>query len=84
MYQITNSKDSTLLWRNFGINEDKITQAHISIDKINVNDTAMFFNSYIWNTNKYDLNISDIDILLHSSKNISHHLNGLDSKKIEF
>ncbi len=72
VYQITNSNDSILLWRNFGVNENKITQAHISIDEMHLDDTEVFFDSFIWNKNKSDLIISDMDVLLHSSSSVNH------------
>jgi len=68
VYQITNSKDSTLFWRNFGINEAKLIQENISVGKINSTDTTLYFKSYIWNKNNYNLTLSDLNILLYSAK----------------
>ncbi|MDD2381178.1 MAG: LTA synthase family protein [Mariniphaga sp.] len=68
VYQITNSNDSLLLWKNLGVNNHKITQAHIPVHTISDQDTALFFKSYIWNNNKNDLIFSDIDVLLYSPK----------------
>ncbi len=66
VYQITNSKDSTLLWKNFGIDENKITQAHIPINKLQVNDSIVNFKSYIWNQSNNDFTISDLNVLLYA------------------
>lgn len=73
VYQITNSKDSTLLWKNFGFNKDKITQVHIQIDQVPSVDSILYFKSYIWNRLNSNLTVSDIDVLLRTSKPISQN-----------
>ena len=72
VYQITNLKDSVLLWRNFGVNSEKITQNHNSLNMLPIEDTVLYFKSYIWNKSKNDLIISDIDILLHGLESTIH------------
>ncbi len=74
VYQITNSNDSIVLWSNFGAYSEKITQNHCSIDKLEIAEDELFFKSYIWNKNKDNLVISDIDILLHRSEPTSHNV----------
>ena len=73
VYQITNSKDSTLLWKNFGVAEDKIVQAHIPINKLKVKEDILYFKSYIWNQANNNFTITDLNILLYSSKPTSHN-----------
>lgn len=74
-YQVVNSKDSSLFWRNFGVNVDGISQAHIRINKMPIVDSIMYFKSYIWNKNKTDLIITDMNVLLHPLKRASHNTN---------
>ncbi|MDD2197035.1 MAG: sulfatase-like hydrolase/transferase [Bacteroidales bacterium] len=73
VYQIINLRDSTLLWKNFGFTNDKITQAHIQIDQIPSVDSILYFKSYIWNKQRSNLTVSDIDVLLRTSKPINHN-----------
>ena len=72
-YQITNSRDSVLLWKIRGTGKDKIVQSHIQIDKLATTDSVLYFKSYLYNKHKSKLNISNIDILLHASKPINHN-----------
>lgn len=68
VYQLTNSNDSILLWKNFGISEGKITQVHIPVSKLQVEDSIVHFKSYIWNQGNHNFTISNLNILIYSSE----------------
>jgi len=69
VYQVTNKRDSVLLWESLGLNKNSnITQEHIKIQQFPIRDSILFFKAFIWNKNKIKLNISDIDFLLYESK----------------
>jgi uncharacterized sulfatase len=66
VYQINDSKGNTLLWKNLGIDKEKpFFQAHEKLKSQASGDTVLYFKSYIWNKNKLDFTLSDIDILLY-------------------
>ena len=65
VYQIVNSNDSTIIWKNFGVNNKKHTQAHIHLNKLNVSDSVLYFKSYLWNKYKVDLTVSNIEAFVH-------------------
>lgn len=66
VYQITDSKDSLLIWKNFGLNNEEYTQYHIAINDLkNYPDTQLYFKSYLWNTNKVEFEIKNREILLY-------------------
>lgn len=68
VYQIRNSEDSTILWKNFGIADgEKTFQLHDDLDQLPVKDSLLYFKSYIWNKDKKDLLISNVDLLLYTN-----------------
>ncbi len=68
VYQITDKNDSTLLWQNIGVIDNDITQAHININKQNINDSIVKFKSYLWNKSNTEFTLSDLNVLLYSQK----------------
>lgn len=71
VYEISNVRDSSLLWRNISINrESKITQSHVKIQQMPVSDSILFFKSYLWNISKSELLLTEIDLLLHAIQSI--------------
>lgn len=75
VYEVKNSKDSLIIWGNLKVNENDITQAHIPFDKIEGIDDDLYFKSYIWNQDKSNHTIKDVNILLYTSQNKSEHKN---------
>lgn len=65
VYEIKNSKDSVLLWKNF--NPDEITNIPIPIKKIDTQN-ELYFKSYIWNKDKKNFSIPKFDISLYVMK----------------
>lgn len=67
VYQITNFRDSVLLWKNYGISKDlSIFQEHIKINSQKVKDSILHFKSYLWNKDQVEIKFSDINILMHT------------------
>ena len=66
VYQTSNLKDSTLTWKLLEANENGDVNAHIPINKVNLSDSTLYFQSYIWNKKNSKLTISNIDVLLHT------------------
>ncbi len=72
VYQVSNAKDSILLWKNLSVTEEEVTQNHISIPPFNNAEEKLYFSAYIWNQNKVNFEISNIDVLLHTPKTKSY------------
>ncbi len=70
VYQITNSRDSVLLWNTFGVGDEDIIQAHIPIDKLPCEDSKLYFKTFLYNQKKEELTLWNIDILLHAYKGL--------------
>jgi phosphoglycerol transferase MdoB-like AlkP superfamily enzyme len=69
VYQITNSENNNILWKNFGLNKGKnIFREHIKIDKQLSNDSILYFKSFLWNKNSIEITVSDVEIFLHRAK----------------
>jgi hypothetical protein len=69
VYSITNPEGDNILWKNFGTDKgESMFQEHVKIDKQLVNDSVLYFSSYIWNQNRIKMNISDVKLLLYSAE----------------
>ncbi len=69
VYSITNPEGDNILWKNFGTDKgESMFQEHVKIDKQLVNDSVLYFSSYIWNQNRIEMNISDVKLLLYSAE----------------
>jgi hypothetical protein len=68
VYQITDLKDSVLIWNNTGVGNDGMVQIRIPINKTSTNDGHVMFKSFIWSKDKAPFTISDLNVLLYSSK----------------
>lgn len=67
VYQLLDQNDSTLLWKNMGLpNKAQYFQAHIQIPKQAIPDSIIKFKSYLWNTQKNEIEYSDLKLLIHA------------------
>jgi phosphoglycerol transferase MdoB-like AlkP superfamily enzyme len=66
VYQLTNKKDSIILWKNTGITFEKgIYQHHIIISKQNVSYPTLFFKSFFWNRSQKQFEFRKLKISLY-------------------
>jgi hypothetical protein len=65
--ELRNDKDSTLLWKNTGLTEIKNSfQGVFNLTKQEISDTNLLVNLYIWNSDKKEIEYSDLNVLLSS------------------
>jgi phosphoglycerol transferase MdoB-like AlkP superfamily enzyme len=64
VYQLENSNDSVVLWRNFSFSEGGM-QEHIKIDPPQQNDSVLYFKSFFWNTKLREIEYSRLETIVY-------------------
>ncbi len=66
VYQLTDKKDSTILWQSSQIPEDdKMLSIRVTIPAQQVNDSTLRFKAYLWNQKKNAYKFSNLKLLLY-------------------
>lgn len=66
VYQLTNKRDSTILWQSNSLLENKNKLSiQVKIPTQNTEDSILKFKAYIWNQKRLNINYSNLRLLLY-------------------
>ena len=65
VYELRDSNDSIIIWKNLGIPKGNSFQEHITINYEGPLDSIMYFKSYFGNPTNKEFKYSDLNILIH-------------------
>lgn len=81
VYQLTNKQDSILFWKNQQVSEDSQSlHFRVNIPKQRINDTTIFFKSFIWNKTKQKIDFFDINLMIYDPQTMGNNKNFILNK----